>query len=200
VHAPCEDKSDDTKISFYEKLGRFYQFPRNDEDIFLGDFNAKLGREDIFKLTTENKTLHESSNKNRVRVVNFATPKNLALRSTMFPHCNIHKYIWSSPDGKMHNQIDNVLTDRRRHSRILDVQSFRGADCDTHQYLVVAKMRERLAVSKRAAQKTDTERFNLKKLNEGDIKEQYHVTIRNKSAALQNLRGQWGHQQGMGQY
>jgi hypothetical protein len=53
-------------------------------------------------------------------------------------------------------------------------------------------------VSKRAAQKIDTERFNVKKLNEGNVKEQYQVTIRNKFAALENLRGQWGHQQGMG--
>jgi hypothetical protein len=53
--------------------------------------------------------------------------------------------------------------------------------------LVVAKVRERLAVSKRAAQKVDTERFNVKKLNEGDVKEQYRVTIRNKFAALENL-------------
>jgi hypothetical protein len=53
--------------------------------------------------------------------------------------------------------------------------------------LVVAKVRERLAVSKRAAQKVDTERFNVKKLNEGDVKEQYQVTIRNKFAALENL-------------
>jgi hypothetical protein len=55
--------------------------------------------------------------------------------------------------------------------------------------LVVATVRERerLAVSKRAAQKTDTERFNIKKLNEGDVKEQYQVTIRNKFAALENL-------------
>jgi hypothetical protein len=44
------------------------------------------------------------------------------------------------------------------------------------------------------------ERFNVKKLNEEDLKEQYQVTIRNKSAALENIRGQWGHQQGMGQY
>jgi hypothetical protein len=52
--------------------------------------------------------------------------------------------------------------------------------------LVVAKVRERLAVSKRAAQKTDTKRFNLKKLNDGDVKEQYQVTIRNKFAAPEN--------------
>jgi hypothetical protein len=53
--------------------------------------------------------------------------------------------------------------------------------------LVVAKVRERLAVSKRAAQKIDAERFNLKKLNERDVKEEYQVTIRNKFPALENL-------------
>jgi hypothetical protein len=52
--------------------------------------------------------------------------------------------------------------------------------------LVVAKVSERLAVSKRAAEKIDTERFNVKKLNKGNIKERYQVTIRNKFAALEN--------------
>jgi hypothetical protein len=33
----------------------------------------------------------------------------------------------------------------------------------------------------------DTERFNVKKLNEGDVEQQYEVTIRNKFADLENL-------------
>jgi hypothetical protein len=53
--------------------------------------------------------------------------------------------------------------------------------------LVVAKLRERLAVSKRPVNKMDMERFNLKKLNEGEVKEQYQVTIKNKFSALENL-------------
>jgi hypothetical protein len=46
------------------------------------------------------------------RVVNFATSKDL-VKSMMFPQQNIHKYTWTSPDGKTHNQIDHLLIDRR---------------------------------------------------------------------------------------
>ena len=71
------------------------------------------------------------------------------------------------------NQIDNVFIDRRLHSSVLDVRSFREADCDTDHYLVIAKVRERLAVGKQAAQKFDRQRFNLRKLNEPEVREQY---------------------------
>jgi hypothetical protein len=67
---------------------------------------------------------------------------NPAVHSTMFPHRNIHKYPWISPDGKTHNQIDQILIDRRWHSSILDVRSFRGDDCDTDYYLVDAYVRQ----------------------------------------------------------
>jgi hypothetical protein len=80
--------------------------------------------------------------------LHFATSKNLIVKSSMFPHRNIHKYTWTSPDGNTHNQIEHILIGRRRHSSVLDVQSFRAADCDTDHYLVVAKIRERLAVNK----------------------------------------------------
>jgi hypothetical protein len=97
----------------------------------LGDFNVKVGREDIFKPTIGNESSHEISIDNGVRVVNFAASKNLVVKSTMFPHRSVHKYTWTSPDGQTNNQVDHVLTDRRQHSSILDVRSFRGADCDT---------------------------------------------------------------------
>jgi endonuclease/exonuclease/phosphatase family metal-dependent hydrolase len=122
----------------------------------MGDFNAKVGRENIFKPTIGKESLHEISNENGVRVVNFATSKNLVVKSTMFPRRKIHKYTSTSPEGNTHNQIDHILIDRRRHSSTLDVRFFRGADCDTDHYLVLVKVRDRLAVSKRAAQEIHT--------------------------------------------
>ena len=52
---------------------------------------------------------------------------------------------------------------------------------------MVAKVREKLAVNKHAAKKFDVERFNLRKLNELEVRKQYQIKISNKSAALENL-------------
>ena len=98
----------------------FDHFPKYHMKMLLRDFNAK-------------------SNDNRVRLVNFATSKNPVVKSTMFRHWNIHKYSWASPDGKTHNHIDHILIDRRWDSSVLDVRSFRGADCDTDHFQVIAK-------------------------------------------------------------
>jgi hypothetical protein len=105
----------------------------------------------------------------------------------MFPHRNIHKFTWTSPNGKTDNQIDHILIDRRRNSSILDVRSFRAADCDTDHYLVAAKVKDRLAVSNKTTHTFHTERFSLKKLNEVEGKEQYRVEISKRFAALKNL-------------
>jgi hypothetical protein len=70
-----------------------------------------------------------------------------------------------------------ILIDRRWHWSILDERSFRRADCDTDHYLVVAKVRERLAVSKQAAEKFDVERFNRWKPSELEVRKQYQIKI-----------------------
>jgi hypothetical protein len=106
-HSPTENTIDDVKDSFYEELERvFDKFPNHHLKFLLEDIYAKVCKEDIFKPTSANVRLHEISNDNGVRVVNFATSKNL----TIFPHHNIHKYTFTSPDGKNHILIgDGIL-------------------------------------------------------------------------------------------
>jgi hypothetical protein len=68
VHATTEDKTDDVKDRFYNELECvFDQFAKYHTKILLTDFNAKVGREHIFKPTIGNERLHEISNDNGVR-------------------------------------------------------------------------------------------------------------------------------------
>jgi hypothetical protein len=70
----------------------FDKFPIYHVKILLGDFNAKVGREDIFKPTIGHEILHEISNDNGVRVVNLARSKNPGDKCIMFSHHNNHKH------------------------------------------------------------------------------------------------------------
>jgi hypothetical protein len=66
-----------------------------------GDFDSNVGRENIFKPTVGNESSHEISNDKGVGVAHFGGSKNLIITSIMFPHRNIHKFTWTSPDERL---------------------------------------------------------------------------------------------------
>ena len=74
--------------------------------ICVEDFNSKLEREDIFKLTIENKSLHQDSKYNGVRIVNFTTPKNLVLRA----RCSYTQTFITTPGTLLIGGLKNRLT------------------------------------------------------------------------------------------
>jgi hypothetical protein len=101
VHVPSEEKLDDSDDSFYEELEEvFDRFPKCHIKILLGNFNAKPARENIFKPTIGNESLHQDNNDNGVRRVKVATSINLVVKSTTLPHLYIHKNTRTSRDGK----------------------------------------------------------------------------------------------------
>uniref|UniRef100_A0A8D8Q0R7 Craniofacial development protein 2 n=1 Tax=Cacopsylla melanoneura TaxID=428564 RepID=A0A8D8Q0R7_9HEMI len=145
AHAPTEDKDQDTKAEFYETLDSVMDsFTGHSMKILLGDMNAKLGHEHMYRPALGNYSLHACSNDNGVRLLEFALSKNMLVKSTMFPHRRIHKGTWISPDGRTINQIDHVLVDKRWQSNILDVRTYRDADVDSDHMLVIVKLRERI--------------------------------------------------------
>jgi len=82
VHAPSEEKSDHSKDSFYEELEQaFDHFPEYHMKILLGEFDAKDWRENIFKPTIGNESIHRDSNDNGVKTLNFVTSNIWLLRA-----------------------------------------------------------------------------------------------------------------------
>ena len=81
------------------------QIARLDIKIILGDFNAKVGKESIYKPAIGNESLHNEANNNIIKIIQFAISTGLNVRSTMCPHKDIYKETWYSADGRTANQI-----------------------------------------------------------------------------------------------
>ncbi|XP_025421252.1 craniofacial development protein 2-like [Sipha flava] len=121
TYAPTKAADEDIKDTIYEDLIQAYdKLPGNAIKIVLGDFNAKCGREIQFSHTLGKESLHDISNGNGLRLISFATGKDMMISSTMFPHKKIYKGTWKSPDGITINQIDHVLIQKRFRSCIRD--------------------------------------------------------------------------------
>jgi hypothetical protein len=54
--------------------------------LLWGDFNEKMGREDIFKRIIGNECPNQISKGNSVRIIDFATSENVVVKSTIFLH------------------------------------------------------------------------------------------------------------------
>lgn len=176
VHAPCEYDDDDTKEEFYSELEAEYNaIPDSNVKIVLGDFNAQIGQEDIYKPTIGHFSLHERSNDNGARLINFATENNLIIASTTFEHRRIYKGTWISPDGRIVNQIDHVAFQKRFINSIKDVRTFRGADCDSDHFLVLAKMHIKLKKTQRPRNKNV--KLCIDSLKDAQIREEYKHAV-----------------------
>ena len=80
-------KTEEIKEEFYNLLEQnINQIAMSDIKIILGDFNAKVGKESIYKPTIGNE----------IKMIQFAISNGLNVRSTMFPHKDIHKQTWYS--------------------------------------------------------------------------------------------------------
>lgn len=183
IHAPTEEKSEDEKDAFYTLLEKTYDnCPGHDVKIIIGDANAQVGKENIYLPTIGKHSLHNCSNDNGQRLIDFAVSKDMVIGSTMFPHKNIHKGTWKSPDGKTVNQIDHFVIDKRHQSMLEDIRSFRGANIDSDHYLVMAKINARISNYKKEHLFGNKKLYNVDKLKSEDTLMQYRNKLTNELA------------------
>lgn len=179
AHAPTEVKEESIKEEFYSKLEQTYDsIPGYDIKIVLGDFNAQVGRDPTVWSVAGCHSLHEQSNDNGTRLVEFAASKNLIIKSTSFMRKNIYKATWYSNDRKRSSsQIDHVLVDGRHSSSILNVHSARGTSHDSDHELVIARLRMRLASAPRRCSNSNRVKFNTTCLKTQAMKEKFEEKV-----------------------
>jgi len=85
LHEPTNEKMEEVKEEFYNLLEQNRnQIANSDIKIILGDFNAKVGKEDIYKPTISNESLHNETNNNGIKMIKFAVSKSFNVRSTTY--------------------------------------------------------------------------------------------------------------------
>jgi endonuclease/exonuclease/phosphatase family metal-dependent hydrolase len=136
VYALTEDHTEETKEQFYNNLQYLLdKTPKNDTIIILGDVNAQLEKERLYKEVTGQHILHEKTNRNGKLLCEFAYANNMVVMSTNFQHKRIHKITWLPPDQITANQIDHIIiknTNKRR--AIEDARSMRGPNIDSDHF------------------------------------------------------------------
>lgn len=94
-------------------------------------------------------TWYKEGNKNRRRLINFAIPKRLVIKTTYHKHKKIFEWTWIhlNPNikdrKKKYNEIDYMFN-KKRNTNVLDVTSYRGAYCNFDHFLTISKIRTKL--------------------------------------------------------
>ncbi|XP_015377026.1 PREDICTED: craniofacial development protein 2-like [Diuraphis noxia] len=154
-YAPTEDKVDDIKEKFYDELEtEVNSLPTHSLKMIVGDFNAKIDREHIYRPIIEPDSLHKISNDNGTRLIHFATSQELTISSTYFPRKDIHKYTWVSPNGRVHNQIDHIMINKRH------------ASC-------IRKFNLRLSTKWNMVKKSTREKYNIQRLEDSEVQKRF---------------------------
>ena len=124
--------------------------PRQGVFIVAGDLNAQVGSDNTSSYRAMRTHGCGTMNNNGERLVEFCSMNNLVIGGTLFQHRDIHKLTWSSPNGRVKNQIDHLMIDGKWRRFLLDVKVRKGADVASHHHLMVAFIRLKLrSVGKR---------------------------------------------------
>ena len=143
---PTDSNTEEIKEEFYNLLEQnINQMATSDIKIILGDFNANVGKENMYKLTIGNESLHNETNNNRIKIIQFAVSKGLNVRST-FPHKDIHRGTWYSADGRTANQTDHILINNIFRSAITNIRTLWGPDIGSDHNLLKINFKVKLRV------------------------------------------------------
>ena len=172
------------KDQFYEALSETVERTnRHDILVITGDFNSKVGNNPEPYHQVMGRHGAGERNTNGEKLCEFCDTNELVITGTIFPHKNIHKLTWVSPDGQTRNQIDHTLVNKKFRSSIRDTRVYRGADIGSDHYLV--KTTIKLKLKKAPRREEQRTRYNTRKLDNQEIKRQFCLKLSNRYEVLE---------------
>ena len=117
VYALTSNAEEAEVEQFHEDLQDLLELtPKKDVLFIIGDWNAKVGSQEIPGVT--GKFGLGVQNEVGQRLTEFCQENTLVIANTLFQQHKRRLYIWTSPDGQYQNHIDYVLCSQRWRSCI----------------------------------------------------------------------------------
>ena len=144
-YAPTNAGEDEVKDAFYHRLQSVIDnFPERDVTILMGDFNAKIGSDNIGCEEVMGQCRLGVMNNNGERLGDFYALNKLVFSWSVFPHRRIYEATWLSPDQSTANQIYHFCISKKFRRSFQDVRVKRGADVASDHHLVIANLKRKL--------------------------------------------------------
>ena len=194
-YAPTEEAQLDVKESFYDMLSKtLTETAKNDLVILMGDFNAKVGSDNLDIENVMGKHGIGKMNENGELLVELCGLNKLKIGGTLFPHKTCHKVTWVSPDSITQNQIDHICISAKWSNTLHDVRNKRGADISSDHHLLVGHLR--LSVKPTVKPKTKNRiKYDIDKLKSDSRKTAFCNTLREKlnttNTPNNNIQHEW---------
>ena len=104
-----------------------WDVPKRDMVLIMGDFNTRVGCDDIAWKGIIGKHGPNEKNENGERLLDFCAVNNLVVTNTLFKHRPCHQHTWFHPaeESRRGHVLDYVLVNHRFRSNILDTRVFR---------------------------------------------------------------------------
>jgi hypothetical protein len=118
-------------------------------------------------------SLHEKINNNRNLLIDFAMVSGMSIKSLIFPHKDIHKYTWISPDENHRNQIDHVLINFNLKNCITNIRTLHRVDMDSDHLLMGIWIKMKLRKMERQKQVNRIVKYDIEELKNKNIDNTY---------------------------
>jgi len=191
LYASNEESDDNQKENFYSKLCSITEnINIRKEVILIGDLNARTGSKQNDSVTGPHGEL--VTNGNGSRLMEYCEQYGLRIMNGFFQHQNVHRYTWSHKTRQLKSIIDYVIIKHHTHFNPQDVRMYRGAECGSDYYLIIAKiylhyrkMRNKGESENEQQITLEAPRHKIRSLQQDSIRFLYKMRVANKIATIE---------------
>ncbi|XP_030747693.1 uncharacterized protein LOC115876149 [Sitophilus oryzae] len=191
AYAPSEDADNNIKDEFYDKLlNTILNINDRKEICILGDLNGRVGQKQNDLVVGQHG--EQPVNDNGQRIINMCESLTLKIMNGFFPHREVHKFTWVQRTRRLSSIIDYMILRQNSILKTNDVRVYRGIECDSDHYLLMAKVVINYRSSKKEREehkgnqgKVDSVNYNLDSLRHESVQFLYKLRLASK---LQNIQ------------